>query len=144
MCVSYLQGKAYEDIAEGTYCPAISLYTNPTKQQTAATVTVNFGEQGFAFDPPQIDGCQTPRPAFEMAGPRPGQQQQQPEQRLSAQGQAASEQLEQQQARQATEPPEQHLQQEVRPMEVEPGAAPAQQQQSASEQAAPGSTGMGG
>ena len=32
------------DINEGTYSPAASMYTDPTKQKEGATVTFNFGE----------------------------------------------------------------------------------------------------
>lgn len=69
-----LQGTAYGNILEGTYCPAVSLYTNRTaQQQEPAMVTVNFGEHGFAFEPPHLEGCAAAQPAFLMAGPRPGQ-----------------------------------------------------------------------
>lgn len=36
------QGTAYENIPEGTYYPALSLYTLPHQRQ-GATLTVNFG-----------------------------------------------------------------------------------------------------
>lgn len=50
----------------------MSLYTNPTQQHEPASVTVNFGEHGFAFAPPQEEGCPPPLAACEMSGPKPG------------------------------------------------------------------------
>jgi Set1/Ash2 histone methyltransferase complex subunit ASH2 len=107
---------AYEDLWEGTYCPAVSLYTNPTQQAEPASVTVNFGEDGFAFEPPQLAGCPPPRAACEMCGPRPGAEvaaaaaeQQQQEPALAAQEEG------QQQAsggRQGTEQPQQQTEEQ--------------------------------
>ena len=73
-----LQGKAYADLPEGTWYPAISLYTNTTQQAAPAAVSVNFGgdRSPFAFPPPKLEGCPPPRPVFEVPGPPPEQQQQ--------------------------------------------------------------------
>lgn len=65
------QGKAYEGLQEGTYYPALSLFTDRRQQQTAAAVMVNFGDAPFAFAPPRIEGCPPPRPVCELPGPRP-------------------------------------------------------------------------
>ena len=65
------QGKAYEGIKEGTYYPAVSLYTHREQQTEPAAVTVNFGDSPWAFPPPQLPDWPPPRPASEMARPRP-------------------------------------------------------------------------
>ena len=47
------QGRTYVDaIKEGTYYPALSIYTH-ARQLEPARVQVNFGETSFAFPPPQ-------------------------------------------------------------------------------------------
>lgn len=115
-----LQGKAYEGVHEGTYYPALSLYTHRGEQgDEAAVATVNFGEQGFAFPPPQLEGLPPPRPACEMSGPRPmpppplpaaaavqGQPPQQQEQAVDAAqpGPAAEQPQEPQEQQQGKEP----------------------------------------
>lgn len=43
-------GKAYQDIKEGTYHPAISMYSH-TKQVTPVRVMVNFGDAPFEHPP---------------------------------------------------------------------------------------------
>lgn len=54
------QGKAYVDILEGTYYPALSLFTHPHQGQPAA-VAVNFGDQPFAYAPPHDEGWPQPQ-----------------------------------------------------------------------------------
>lgn len=91
------QGKAYEDIPEGTYYPALSLYTLP-HQREGATLTANFGTYpmrchvqrccvahsipcnnhgarlavytgpSFDFAPPTLDGVPTAAPMCDAAG----------------------------------------------------------------------------
>ncbi|KAL3157668.1 hypothetical protein ABBQ32_012107 [Trebouxia sp. C0010 RCD-2024] len=63
-----VQGIAYRDIKEGTYSPAASMYTDPTKQKEGAVVTFNFGPD-FAYLPPQLDGYPPARPVAELSGP---------------------------------------------------------------------------
>ncbi|KAL3159696.1 hypothetical protein ABBQ38_010102 [Trebouxia sp. C0009 RCD-2024] len=63
-----VQGIAYRDIKEGTYSPAASMYTDPTKQKDGAVVTFNFGPD-FAYLPPQLDGYPPARPVAELSGP---------------------------------------------------------------------------
>ncbi len=46
------QGAAFKDIPEGTYYPAVSLYTLP-EQTEGVTVAFNFGPE-FAYPPPQV------------------------------------------------------------------------------------------
>lgn len=65
-----MQGKAYSDIKEGTYYPALSLYTDATLLEEAV-VKCNFGETPFAHPPPQVEGCPQARAMFEVAGPKP-------------------------------------------------------------------------
>lgn len=66
------QGVAYMDLPEGTYYPALSLYTATTQTQ-AAEVTANFGEGAFAHAPPPPErGGERARPVAELPGPRPG------------------------------------------------------------------------
>ncbi|KAJ9506523.1 hypothetical protein QJQ45_005018 [Haematococcus lacustris] len=48
------QGVAFTDILEGTYYPAVSLYTLP-EELGGAAVTMNFGPE-FLFPPPQVPG----------------------------------------------------------------------------------------
>ncbi|KAL4424339.1 hypothetical protein ABPG75_001640 [Micractinium tetrahymenae] len=100
-CVAFarngvLQGKAFEDLKEGTYYPALSLYSNRQLQPEPVKATVNFGERGFAFPPPAVEGCLPPRPACELSGPQPtakgkqekaAQQGQQPASQGAAEGQ---------------------------------------------------------
>ena len=63
-------GAAFHPILEGTYYPAISLFT-PPDLVGGASVRVNFGPE-FAFEPvPPRDGLPRPRPACEMAGEPP-------------------------------------------------------------------------
>ena len=90
------QGAAYTDLLEGTYYPAVSLYTHRCKQSEAASVRVNFGSGGggggegpsggFAFPPlsalpASVEGVEegrggasglAPRPFGELPGPQPG------------------------------------------------------------------------
>ncbi|GAB4821654.1 hypothetical protein N2152v2_008700 [Parachlorella kessleri] len=67
-----LQGKAFEPIKEGTYYPAISLYTDAAKEPfETARVRCNFGETAFAHPPPQLEGVPAAKPLCEVAGPRP-------------------------------------------------------------------------
>ncbi|KAK9831379.1 hypothetical protein WJX81_007699 [Elliptochloris bilobata] len=61
-----LQGVAYRGIHEGTYYPAVSLFTLPQQAQ-GATVTCNFGPT-FAHAPPEVEGCGPASPASELAG----------------------------------------------------------------------------
>ena len=89
-----LQGTAYSDVPEGTYYPALSLWTHRGQQSEAAEVTCNFGDgaAGWAFPPRELPpGCPPPRPVSELPGPRPGapaaaakQQEQQREQQQQA------------------------------------------------------------
>lgn len=72
-CLPPRQGIAYEGIREGTYYPAVSLYTHRGEQQEPAAVTVNFGDDAWAFPPPHVPGWPAARPACELAGPRPGE-----------------------------------------------------------------------
>ena len=59
------------DLPEGTYYPALSLYTATTQTQ-AAEVTANFGEGPFAYTPPPPErGGEWARPVAELPGPRP-------------------------------------------------------------------------
>lgn len=88
-----LQGKAYNDIREGTYYPAVSLYTNRGQQHEAAATTVNFGEHGFAFPPPQVEGCPAASPACELSGPQASGAARQQQQQLSAEAAAQQAQL---------------------------------------------------
>lgn len=47
------QGRAFTDaIKEGTYYPAVSMYTH-ARQLEPARVKVNFGETSFAYPPPR-------------------------------------------------------------------------------------------
>ncbi|KAI8474829.1 MAG: concanavalin A-like lectin/glucanase domain-containing protein [Monoraphidium minutum] len=64
-----LQGVAYSDILEGTYYPAVSLYTRHC-QPEGATVTFNFGPD-FAHAPPRVEGWPEARGVCELAGPAP-------------------------------------------------------------------------
>ncbi|GLC45275.1 hypothetical protein PLESTB_000717800 [Pleodorina starrii] len=59
------QGVAFRDFNEGTYYPAVSLYTMP-EQQEGATVTVNFGPR-FQYPPLQPEGCPPAMPVCELA-----------------------------------------------------------------------------
>ncbi|CAL5229622.1 g12986 [Coccomyxa viridis] len=59
-CNGELQGVAYRDMNEGTYYPAVSLYTLP-EQQEGATVTFNFGPD-LAFGMPEIEGYPSAQP----------------------------------------------------------------------------------
>lgn len=59
------QGIAYRDMVEGTYCPAVSLYTLP-EQAEGATLSVNFGP-GFAHAPPELEGVPAARPVADLA-----------------------------------------------------------------------------
>lgn len=61
------QGVAFQDIPDGTYYPAASLFTLPSQTQ-GASVTFNFGPN-FAFPPPEVPGCPAPRPMCETAQP---------------------------------------------------------------------------
>lgn len=102
------QGKAYEGLREGTYYPAISLYTDRRQQQATAAVTANFGDSPFAFPPPTLEGCPPPRPICELPGPWPqpaqqegaaaGAAQLQPQQPAAQQQQATAAAQEQQAA----------------------------------------------
>eukprot|EP00891_Asterochloris_glomerata_P008135 jgi/Astpho2/8135/e_gw1.00120.119.1_t len=60
-----LQGTAYRDLKEGTYCPAVSLYTLPD-QAEGATVTLNFGPD-FHFNPPPVEGCPPAKPISDLS-----------------------------------------------------------------------------
>ena len=57
------------DIKEGTYYPALSIYTFPD-QKEGASVAVNFGP-AFKFSPIQLEGYPEARPVFELAGKPP-------------------------------------------------------------------------
>lgn len=59
------QGVAYTDILEGTYYPAVSLFTLP-EQKEGASVQVNFGPE-FAFPPALPEGLPAARPMSEVA-----------------------------------------------------------------------------
>jgi len=59
------QGKAYVDILEGTYYPAISVFTLP-EQREGATVTVNFGPSFVHGLPPEEHAVQ---PLCSLADP---------------------------------------------------------------------------
>jgi Set1/Ash2 histone methyltransferase complex subunit ASH2 len=59
------QGVAFRDFNEGTYYPAVSLYTMPD-QAEGATVTLNFGPK-FQHAPLQPEGCPAPIPVSELA-----------------------------------------------------------------------------
>mmetsp|Transcript_34989 Transcript_34989/g.77830 ORF Transcript_34989/g.77830 Transcript_34989/m.77830 type:complete len:356 (+) Transcript_34989:227-1294(+) len=61
------QGKAYEDILEGTYYPAVSLYTLPD-QAEGATATFNFGPD-FTYPPPEVERLPAARAVSELATP---------------------------------------------------------------------------
>jgi len=53
-------GKAYEDIREGTYYPAISIFTG-TNQIEPASVSVEFGDCGLKYQLPNVEGrCSEP------------------------------------------------------------------------------------
>lgn len=54
------QGVAFEEIPQGIYFPAASLFTEP-RQFEPATITFNFGPT-FEFSPPALDGFATPKP----------------------------------------------------------------------------------
>ncbi|KAG2435880.1 hypothetical protein HXX76_007075 [Chlamydomonas incerta] len=60
-------GVAFRDFNEGTYYPAVSIYTMP-EQSDGATVTLNFGPH-FAYPPLQPEGCPPPTPVCELASP---------------------------------------------------------------------------
>jgi Set1/Ash2 histone methyltransferase complex subunit ASH2 len=64
------QGRAFLDVREGTYYPALSIFTHPQQQQPAE-VGVNFGEQPFAHPPPHAEGWPQARPASELPSSRP-------------------------------------------------------------------------
>lgn len=51
-----VQGVAYTDIPEGSYFPAVSLFTHP-RQVDAASVEVNFGDKSFAHPPPLLSAA---------------------------------------------------------------------------------------
>lgn len=88
---------ACRDLKEGTYCPAVSLYTLPD-QAEGATVTLNFGEcldqpagvtqvrihdhacllhalimdfagtgPDFHFNPPPVEGCPPAKPISDLS-----------------------------------------------------------------------------
>ncbi len=59
------QGVAFRDFNEGTYYPAVSLYTMP-EQVEGATVTLNFGPV-FKHTPFHPDGCPAPAAVCELA-----------------------------------------------------------------------------
>lgn len=62
------QGKAYCDVVEGTYYPAVSLYTH-AHQMVPAALAVNFGEQPFSHSlPPEHVGWPLARPVSDMPG----------------------------------------------------------------------------
>ncbi|KAG2492185.1 hypothetical protein HYH03_009433 [Edaphochlamys debaryana] len=61
------QGVAFRDFNEGTYYPAVSLYTMP-EQTEGATVNLNFGPS-FRFPPPQPEGCPAAGPVSDLALP---------------------------------------------------------------------------
>ena len=73
------QGRAYVDLLEGTYFPAVSLYTHP-RQAEPARVTVAFGGEHapapLAHAPasalPQ-GAAEAPAPMGDLPGPRPPQ-----------------------------------------------------------------------
>lgn len=67
-----LQGVAFQDILEGTYYPAASLYTLPG-QVEGATATFNFGPD-FKHAPPVLEGAGGVRPMSEVAGQPPAEQ----------------------------------------------------------------------
>ena len=64
------QGVAFRDVLEGTYYPSLSMFTH-VHQPEPATVTVNFGEQPFAFPPPDDPVWPPARPASELPAQRP-------------------------------------------------------------------------
>lgn len=59
------QGVAFNDVLEGTYFPAASLYTK-LNQTEAATVTFNFGPD-FKYSPLTVEGCPPPKAFVELA-----------------------------------------------------------------------------
>ncbi|GIL55194.1 hypothetical protein Vafri_10798 [Volvox africanus] len=61
------QGVAFRDFNEGTYYPAVSIYTMP-EQTEGATVTLNFGPK-FSYAPPQPEGCLPAIPVCDLAAP---------------------------------------------------------------------------
>eukprot|EP01023_Acetabularia_acetabulum_P009550 TRINITY_DN14307_c0_g1_i1.p1 TRINITY_DN14307_c0_g1~~TRINITY_DN14307_c0_g1_i1.p1 ORF type:complete len:386 (+),score=51.10 TRINITY_DN14307_c0_g1_i1:152-1159(+) len=63
------QGKAFEDILEGTYYAAVSIFTLP-EQTDGATLRVGFGPQ-FQHPPSDIEGLPEARPLCELAGEPP-------------------------------------------------------------------------
>ncbi|KAK9804956.1 hypothetical protein WJX73_003518 [Symbiochloris irregularis] len=58
------QGIAFTDILEGTYFPAVSMYTM-VRQTEGAKATFNFGPT-FQFEPPQVDGYPAARPVSDL------------------------------------------------------------------------------
>ncbi|KXZ54453.1 hypothetical protein GPECTOR_4g1004 [Gonium pectorale] len=66
------QGVAFRDFNEGTYYPAVSLYTMP-EQSEGATVSVNFGPM-FQYPAPQPEGCPPAMPVCDLATPLPAPQ----------------------------------------------------------------------
>lgn len=58
------QGPAFTDLMEGTWYPAVSIFTKPD-QAEGATVTANFGPV-FRHPPPDIEGIPTPRPISDL------------------------------------------------------------------------------
>ncbi|PNH04790.1 Set1/Ash2 histone methyltransferase complex subunit ASH2 [Tetrabaena socialis] len=64
------QGVAFRDFHEGTYYPAVSLYTLP-EQTDGATVTLNFGP-AFQYPPPLPEGCAPAVALCELGIPLPG------------------------------------------------------------------------
>ena len=64
------QGVAFSDVLEGTYYPALSMFTHAHQSEPAA-VTINFGEQPFAFPPPDGPAWPPACPASELPAQRP-------------------------------------------------------------------------
>lgn len=62
------QSVAFRDIPEGTYLPAVSLFTDQS-QTEGARVACNFGPD-FKHSPPQVDGFPASRPVCELSTPQ--------------------------------------------------------------------------
>lgn len=63
------QGAAYRGLSEGTYYPAVSIFTLPT-QEEKATVAVNFGPS-FKYAVPDAEGCPAATAVSTLAGEPP-------------------------------------------------------------------------
>jgi Set1/Ash2 histone methyltransferase complex subunit ASH2 len=59
------QGVAFRDLLEGTYFPALSLYTHAA-QAAPAEAAVNLGGAPWAHAPPQVEGAGAPRGIAEL------------------------------------------------------------------------------